>query len=225
MKTVASCAIAIVIFAVVLATDAGADSIYFLADEKVHRVGRDGLGLETVLDFGGGQGSRGFAIDPVNEMMYFQSTQQTDLAKLDGSNRQTFHGGGHDIEVAGDKVYVGSGHLVRYDLDGTNPFSPDPTINHVTGLAVAPSLNTIFFFDEDFGGTEDIRLRRMDLDGSNLQTLISWTDPLTQATPFSDLEVDPVGGKLYWTGVLPDYGIQMSNLDGTGQQTLMAVRL
>ncbi len=113
---------------------------------------------------------------------------------------------------ATDKVYWSPGGvpIYRSNLDGTNVELIVGSGNeNVHELDVDPIGGKLYWLD-NMGGQAS--LRRANLDGSNVQTLLSlsWAN---------GLDIDVYGGKLYWTQYTGQ--IYRANLDGTNVELLL----
>ena len=91
---------------------------------------------------------------------------------------------------------------------------PGSLVNTGTGIALDVFGRELYWIaDTQFGSTP--KIRRSALDGSNVQLFLN---PTGQP---ADLEIDPISQKLYWTERISNT-INVINLNGTGQQTLVA---
>ncbi len=103
-----------------------------------------------------------------------------------------------------------------------NSFSPEflfPATSYVSNLEIDAALGKIYWTDL-FSNT----IHRADMDGSNLETIVS----LGTVEPIFDFELDLIHGKIYWAismewdrDILPK--IRRSNLDGTNIEDFLAV--
>jgi hypothetical protein len=68
---------------------------------------------------------------------------------------------------------------------------------------------------------------RTDLDGANAATVIPGDGQFTNTTRIEHVQIDPLGGKLYWSQYTPPYpptkSFRRSNLDGSQQELLFNV--
>ena len=136
-------------------------------------------------------------------------------ADLDGSNAQTIVTGlesalGIEIDPVNQHVYWVGGndatsHIKRADWDGTNIIDIlQPTFTP-TGISLDLANSRMYW--TEWNGPNSA-LRSADLDGSNLQTL-------STGNIFWAVEVDPVGGKVYWSNFDT---LWRADVDGTNQQ-------
>ncbi|MEX2219652.1 MAG: PQQ-binding-like beta-propeller repeat protein [Phycisphaerales bacterium] len=87
------------------------------------------------------------------------------------------------------------------------------------GLAAAPaSAQTIYFADIFIPTFDDGSIRKVNVDGTGLETVI------TTGGGLRAIDVDVAGGKVYWTDV-NNFKIARCNLDGTGSQDLITAGL
>lgn len=94
-------------------------------------------------------------------------------------------------------------------MEGVPQASADQVVsslNHPWDIVVSREHNSIFW-TESHGD----RIVRANLDGSNVQTILTINDP-------ESLAIDFTTERIYWGGI----GLQRANLDGTGVATLAA---
>ena len=162
-------------------------------------------------------------------------------ANLDGSNIETLfiienRISNPTLDVNGGKIYwtankyrVGQ-RIQRANLDGSN-IETLVINNNISNLALDVDggkiywINDVYWPDDvyNFGGSGDRgdKIRRANLDGSNIETLV-----LTE-NRISDIILDSTEGKMYWadTKNFPnnEHKIQRANLDGSNIETLFTV--
>ncbi len=169
-----------------VASNSNAEQIYFSQGRKIWRTGLDGS--ESVL----------IHEDPL----------QIREVRVHQGNRQLYWFGdiGRDFG------------LIRSDLNGENPEKI------IEFASVGANDFQDFVIDEGrghiyssiFGPSIGATIIRMDLDGSNMQTILSLSAPRA-----SSLAIDPEDGKIYWTVSDGDgKGVYSANLDGTEQTKL-----
>jgi low density lipoprotein receptor-related protein 5/6 len=152
--------------------------------------------------------------------MYWSDFYSGDLmrADLDGSNLAVLVPSAWPFAIALDvgagKLYWGDffhDRIRRANLDGTDIEDVVTTESGIVyGIALDFSADKLYW---SFGGLPGRWLRRADMDGSDVETLLY---PGATAT---DVAVDPVSGKLYWAAS----GIHRANLDGSGRESLEEV--
>ena len=145
---------------------------------------------------------------------------------LDGSGFQTMMTGmgfptGIDVDPVNQHIYwtesttaLNSRRIRRADLDGSN------IVDIVTGLVGADGISldlsaSKIYWTNRTNTANNPTVQRSDFNGSNVQTLIVGPDATA-------IEVDSVGGKIYWTAGAnsPTATLMQANLDGTSPQAL-----
>jgi hypothetical protein len=126
-----------------------------------------------------------------------------------------------DLDLVNGKIYwteTGGTTIRRANLDGSGAEDVVTGLDGPKTVAVDPSGGKVYWIEGD--GSNDALasdiMRRADLDGANLETIIASVSPATR-----DLEVDPARGKLYWTVPDGSGSIEVSNLDGSNQQEFL----
>ena len=151
-------------------------------------------------------------------------------ANLDGSNVETVLLITADVEgaveprgleVVGDFVYFvdeSTAELHRIRKDGTG------TIEDLLDLPVGSNLDDVsvdlvnekvYFVDD--GPVPNDTISRANLDGTNIETVIQFSDDF-EGSPQA-IALDVAGGKLYWTDDATN-SIRRANLDGTNIETV-----
>lgn len=192
--------------------------VYWTDDiaNKIQRSDEDGSHVEDVIT--GLDRPTGLDFDTINGKIYWSNNTKIRRANLNGSDLETVYSGPNVIfdvklDVAGGKMYwtydITSG-VGRANLNGTNSEILNTTLNRPAYLSL--DLNAGYIYLTNFGsGT----VARMKLNGSSVTTLVSGpTGAIGNA-------VDPVNGKLYWSGGATNDWIRRANLDGSTIQTIV----
>ena len=134
---------------------------------------------------------------------------------LDGFNDGT---GVKDLVVDGDagKLYFANrtvGLIERTNLDGTGRETV-LTDAHPSGLALDVDGGKIYWADYTYS---DPRIRRADLDGTNVETLVSASD----GCQLEGIVLDLAAGHIYWAERMTQH-IKRANLDGSGVTLILA---
>ncbi|MEO1370252.1 MAG: hypothetical protein AAFX50_23975, partial [Acidobacteriota bacterium] len=108
------------------------------------------------------------------------------------------------------------GGLYAADTDGSNLTTVVPNLELPHDVAL-DLVNDHVYWTEilDSGPMQRGAIRRADLDGTNIVDIVS-----PEAGRFRGVDVDPVGGKVYWTDLDCDC-ILRSDLDGTNRETIL----
>ena len=162
-------------------------------------------------------------------------------ASLDGSNIETLftienYISDPVLDVNRGKIYWTENifsrdreRIRRANLDGSNIETLFITKNNISDLALDVDGGKIYWIDDiywtddvddNFGGGSDRgdKIRRANLDGSNIETLVLVENAI------SDIILDSTGGKIYWAdynSVFEGGKIQRANLDGSNTETLV----
>ena len=120
----------------------------------------------------------------------------------------------------GDERYEG-----RFDLDGDGEVAFGDFLRFVGqfGKEVPKAMGKIYWTDSGTGNPtpmQDDKIQRADLDGSNVETLLTFENFLR--LPFG-IALDVAGGKMYWTDPTRDR-IRRANLDGSGVEDIINTR-
>ena len=155
---------------------------------------------------------------------------------MDGSNVETLitsseYVGGLTLDVAGGQIYWTSiesegfseeGIIYRANLDGSNveTLIDEQNLPFFLALDVAGGQIywTAFTAIDPEGVPEESIIYRANLDGSNVETLI------TSSEPVGSLTLDVAGDQIYWTAIDPEGeegSIYRANLDGSNVETLI----
>lgn len=196
-----------------VAVDAATGQLYWTDGGRVQRANLDGSGVQTVVATSGIL--RALAVDSAAGHVYFGDliAQKIQRANLDGSGVQDIVLGVQtpermELDLGAGKLYwcdLNGGALRRANLDGSG-------VELVHGfqclaLALDPAAGHLYL-------TAGNEVRRSNLDGSGLVSLLSSSGSLR------GLDVDPAGGKLYFTSSLDD-AVRRANLDGSGVEDLI----
>lgn len=213
-----------------LHVDGADNTVYWLDGEhhKLQRVNSDGSGFEVLLSNSNSlEDARGFAIDTVNDTMYWIRVQGGEnhlmRANLDGSTVEqlaTLSGDPNDVAVAASAgyVFVSAGsdtdaEVTRLNLDGTSQVSiadAEDGVRVAKALAVDTDNNIVYWIDGETSDEENQTIEGVAFDGSGS------VETLYVAGSFSnlaDLAVDPQGTYVYWV----DRGYQQLSRIGTTQ--------
>ncbi|GAG02470.1 unnamed protein product, partial [marine sediment metagenome] len=166
------------------------------------------------------------------EMMYWTDNDagRIQRANLDGSSIENIIIGlwqprGIAIDIADGKMYwceVGnSPHLVgmvrRANLDGTDIETLVSGLHVPQDIALDVDEYRMYWIDNG-GGTD--RIYRANMDGSDIEVVLFGADA-------RGIALDLENGKIYWTCITNRHGgvghrsIRCSNLDGTGEETVV----
>ena len=91
------------------------------------------------------------------------------------------------------------------------------------GKTVPKAMGKIYWTDSGTGNPnplQDDKIQRANLDGSNVETLLTFQNFLRLPT---GIELDMAGGKMYWTDATRDR-IRRANLDGSGVEDILNTR-
>jgi low density lipoprotein receptor-related protein 5/6 len=211
-----------------LASDASAQNdaarIYWINRDslRVHCAHRDGSEPGTLI--WGLIGLWGLAVDEPGGKVYWSQTHEIGVeekihrANLDGSDQEAIVASGLQ-QTTGLAIDSASGHLYwadrfqqkieRTDLDGQNRVTLLSGLGLPWGLALDLSAGKMYW-------TEGAKIRRADLDGSNVEDLI--TSGITNA---QGIALDLSAGKMYWAAY--SFGrIERADLDGSNQEVLLS---
>jgi DNA-binding beta-propeller fold protein YncE len=175
----------------------------------------------------------GIALDPFARHIYW--TNQVGTPKVQRSCRwggdavdvlATLGPGGNccaigiDIDFLNGTVYWMDGYyggpVSRMDLDGSNVTGLYNTPGIGNGVAVDHRGGKIYWTEYGNSGGQDA-IRRANLDGTNVETLLDSSDGLD--TP-QHIAVDPDAGKIYWADLRGATKVGRANLDGSNVEAL-----
>ncbi len=176
--------------------------------DRIRRANLDGSGIEDILNTRtfGGQSLGGPATTPRDVALDLTS----DPPKM--------------YWVDAGTANVNDGKIWRANLDGS---SPEALVT--TGLITPQSIaldttgGKMYWTDSGTGGPDapqDDKIQRADLDGSNVETLLTYENFLRVPR---GIALDVSGGKMYWTDISRDR-IRRANLDGTEAEDILNTR-
>ena len=200
-----------------LAVDEGGGQIYWTdaGMGRIQRANLDGTNVEILLT--GLHDPSSLALDVAEGWIYWTDagTGRIQRANLDGTNVETLltgleQPGNIALDVEGGQIYwieLDPGRIQRANLDGTNVETLLAFLENPVDLAVDADGDQIYWVEgelwnicaplEDYCGpwdNSDGRMRRADLDGTNVETL----RPKEMRAP-KGIALDTNGGKIYWT--------------------------
>ena len=186
----------------------------------VWRSNLDGSNYEPVISSGLTLPAS-FALNPTEGKMYLGRHIGMSRANMDGSGLQAMPQSPfypHDMQVdpVNQEIYysdaVSYNGIRKSNLDGSNVQN---VVNYgggdIQSIGLALDLTNSQIFFSRYNTDE---LRRVNLDGTNEQVLISGL-----LNP-QDVELDLNAGKIYWTS---ENYLQRANLDGSGLENLVAI--
>lgn len=186
----------------------------------IRRANVDGSSIEEVLGF---EAAAGLAIDPDDDRLYWANWIDGTLERVDLTSnvsealiRPGNVGSSVALDEARETMYwLGVGASIqRASIDGTNQSEiVGGELGAIArGLDFDPVGDRLYYAVSVFPDTE---IRRVDPDGSNLETVLTGIDDA-----IGDLAVDSEGGKMYWTDdTFQDRAIRRANLDGSDVET------
>ncbi len=237
-----------------IALDIAAGKMYHTDgnSDKIRRFNLDGTGTtETLVETRNlvdpplaatATAPMGIALDLANNKMYWadQNANKIQRADLDGSNVEDLVTGLDNpyaiaLDLVNNKMYWsdwGTDKIQRVDLMATFPVAaPSSDIQDVItagvgdsrGIALDVAAGKIYYTDRSSD-----RIRRADLDGSNIEnnlvntrTLDDPNSPLvTGQTSPHGIALDVAAGKMYWTDIHAQK-IYRANLDSTDPEELV----
>ena len=181
-------------------TDASVDSI--------RRANLDGSDIELVIDTRaiGGQLLEGPATTPRDVALDLTS----DPPKM--------------YWVDAGRANLEEGKIQRANLDGSSPEALVTTgLVNPQSIALDVAAGKMYWTDSGTGGPnglQDDKIQRANLDGSNVETLLTYDNFLRVPR---GIALDVAGGKMYWTDIVRDR-IRRANLDGTEPEDILNTR-
>ena len=172
----------------------------------------------TVRNQGGGE------LEPT-VLFYYSSTDATitsddtqihaDVVNLGTSNTTTKSLSLTAPEAADTYYYGACVQSVSSESDPDNNCSDAVRVTVSSDFVYTPSSFSRIYWTDGEAGT----IQRANLDGSNIETLVTETGAFPQ---LAGLALDVAGGKMYWTDRIQD-DIRRANLDGSNIETLVTV--
>ena len=206
-----------------IALDASHGKIYWVERTNgIYRANLDGTNIEQLvddaiwsisggriaLDVAGGKmywtNAGRIALDVAGDQMYWTNAEIESIyrANLDGTDKEALlrvSNGGSLLDIALDirhgKMYWTQMNVFRADFDGSNV---EPVIAAQGDVALDP-----------WKWYTEMNVFRADFDGSNVEPVIAAQGKIYDVA----LDLDPRGGKMYWTQGFQ--GIGIANLDGS----------
>jgi len=197
---------------------------------KIHRANFDGSNIEDLVTSGLNM-PYAIRLDTVNNKLYWTEDlgHRIRRSNLDGSNVETIISSGTGtlwpiglvVNTVDSKIYwtdndYQNAHatpsVCRANLDGTNVevlLTKASGISKPEGIGIDIVSGHLYF--TDYGNST---IKRCNLDGSNLTTIVS------SLTYPHGLSLDTEGGKIYWTDYL-DGKVYKCNFDGSSKTTLV----
>lgn len=132
------------------------------------------------------------------------------------------------LHPAGDRLYWtdrGRGKIQSARLDGTDiaeALGVDDGINTPVGLAVDPVAGKLYWSEVDYDAHLG-RIRRSNLDGANIESLMTLTHASLTREP-NALALDVAEGRVYWTEGGTNR-VMRADLNGANEQTLASTNI
>jgi hypothetical protein len=151
--------------------------------------------------------------------LYWTNNFGINRSNTDGSQitQLTYETAGYfALDAARNAIYYSNLDVGRYSFPGAAKTSLFDLPGSQTYVSVTLDLvhSHLYFID-----VRASTIYRTDLNGSNPAVIIPGDGQNINITRIGDLEVDPIGGKLYWTF---EKTFRRSNLDGSQQETLFS---
>lgn len=181
------------------------------------------LSFAMVIAIAGVQFSQEAQAAPIDKVYWTDSgTDKIQRADLDGSNVEDLVTGfafpaGLAVDPAGGKMYwndtfdlPGTGQIRRANLDGSGVELLVSGLDTPVGITLDVEGGKIYWTD-----TASQKIQRSNLDGTNVEDLVTGVKPV-------GIALDVAAGKIYWADItFPIDSIKRSNLDGSGQETVL----
>jgi hypothetical protein len=200
----------------------------------IRRANLDGSGMQLLVS--NLKLPRGISVDAVNGKMYWVQAPPAGnalgllkRANLDGSGVETIYAvtpydptlsyiGRPTVDPVNGYVYFCcGGEIRRVKLDGTGYVQTAVRgVTTVTALALDVSANQLYFLDAN---TNSDYLGRANLDDTGFTVVYDNTPGSGGSSGLIDLDVDVLGGKVYWSDEFQK-SIKRANLDGSSVEQL-----
>lgn len=221
-----------------LAFEPSQQKLYWSVGGFVKRSNPDGSNTENVVTSivsGQQTGMYGLALNQANSKMYWTDTilKTVNVADFNGANRALLFDG-NDIrpgqlvlDSVSSRLYFGNhgdggtpegpkDKISRINLTGLGFQTVVSGIVQLTGVDIDPIAQKLYWVDLGFNALNDTMIRRANLDGSGVETLLSNLPDV-----IIDIQVDPSNNALRWTS--RDEGlIKMSTLNGGNVQPIFS---
>ena len=193
-----------------IALDMTGDKMYWTDStrDRIRRANLDGSGVEDILNTRtfGGQSLPGPATTPRDVALDLTS----DPPKM--------------YWVDAGRANLEEGKIQRANLDGSSPEALVTTgLVNPQSIALDVAGGKMYWTDSGTGGPnglENDKIQRANLDGSNVETLLTFQNQLRVPR---GIALDVAGGKMYWTDIFTDR-IRRANLDGSGIELVINTR-
>ncbi len=207
-----------------LTIDPDNGKIYWREIDKIRRADLNGDNMEDLISFTQST-TRGFAVDFINEKMYWYHIASSVLQRFDfdGGNLENLPIADISSTISIITVHPGANKIYwtepnkkrvrRADLDGHNAevIAYDAVTFRPTGLAINFTTGKAYVGNER---SYSEKIEEMDLDGGNRKGIIGSGEAHA-------IEVDQRSGKIYWLNRQKYDVIQSANPDGSGLETIV----
>ncbi|WP_044255797.1 tail fiber protein, partial [Rhodopirellula sp. SWK7] len=207
----------------------GVNKVYWVdaSSDLVGRADANALNsnVETIVSVTGSTPNlnvpTGIGLDPATGKVYFSDTGNDFIARADfaalNSNVQTLLdpiGFSNDVTIAGGKLYwidtnAGFDHIVRSDLDGSNPEVLVDGLDSPQGIAVDVAGGKVYWSDSN-----DDHIQRADINGDLASNNISKEDVVTGVIFPEGISLDLVNRKIYFVDDSTADRIVRADMDG-----------
>jgi len=215
-----------------LAFDADAQMLYYTVGSPTPQLFRrsiNGGASQLLLTFDTHNYPRGLTLDPVNDKLYWSSSDgytagngKIRSANLDGSGLQDLVTGGVypygiALDLNGGKMFWHeniTGNIWRANLDGSQAQSFIPLGGNAFAFSLAIDfLHSKLYWTDPGNGM----IGRANLDGSNVQNIAA----LSPWSLDAGLTLDAAAGTLYWGDTI-NHRIYASDLDGNNPHVILS---
>lgn len=198
--------------------DTSTETMYFASGDGIFRANLDGREMVRLVQQVGMP--QGLAIDSQSGSIYWAEFQSSTpfsgilRANLDGTNVEGLieidsGSTGLAIDTMHGKMYwsISYGNIYRANLDGTDV---EVIVDEIpaSGITIDHRNEKIYWAWMDGG-----YIQRANLDGSNVEDVFHFHAPNVATWYLYDLAIDPVGEKLYWSGLDAIYRISLDGSD------------